>query len=461
MAYIRTHDTKQTSRGKVVKRYEVVYRAKVRERGQAATRLRQETYTTREAAEARRDELNSHRHHAHATDPSEQRRRGARSLDDYATDWIAAQRIKVASGNLKERTLDEYGKLFYRYVSPGLGHLPIAAITPAQLEQLIADLATGARRRGGGDLNPKTVKHAWHVTRQVFAYGMRHDALVSNPVDRVDFSGNRATGDRERFAPHPLTAEQIAELSAALAGNRPGPDGKPLPAYPVYALMVEFMAYTGLRASEVAGLEIRDLSFAPVPAGSPMKCMVRIERTKARRGGEWLTGTPKSARSRRTVPLPGWLAAKMADYLAHHHPKASEPTAPLWPGRTNAGGHRDGRSAGRGARRPTVFDFSEPIDLSTFSRRIFAPALAAVGLPVTTQAKDGSAAIQGVRLHDLRHSAAVAWLTAGVQVAQVSRWLGHAQPTITLNVYGDWVPDSFDNPLPEPQARNVVAPLHG
>jgi hypothetical protein len=61
VAYIRTHDTKQTSRGKVVKRYEVVYRAKVREHGRAVTRLRQETYITREAAEARRDELNSHR----------------------------------------------------------------------------------------------------------------------------------------------------------------------------------------------------------------------------------------------------------------------------------------------------------------------------------------------------------------------------------------------------------------
>ena len=154
MAYVRTHDTKQTSRGKVVKRCEVVYRAKVREHGQAVTRLRQETYTTREAAEARRDELNSHRHHAHATDPSEQRRRGARSLDEYAADRIAAQRIKVASGKLKERTLDEYAKLFDRYVSPELGHLPIAAITPAQLEKLIADLATGARRRGGGDLHP-------------------------------------------------------------------------------------------------------------------------------------------------------------------------------------------------------------------------------------------------------------------------------------------------------------------
>jgi integrase len=50
---------------------------------------------------------------------------------------------------------------------------------------------------------------------------------------------------------------------------------------------------------------------------------------------------------------------------------------------------------------------------------------------------------------------------AGVQIAQVSRWLGHAQPTITLNVYGDWVPDNVDNPLPEPAPRNVVVPMHG
>jgi integrase len=52
-------------------------------------------------------------------------------------------------------------------------------------------------------------------------------------------------------------------------------------------------------------------------------------------------------------------------------------------------------------------------------------------------------------------------LTAGMQVAQVSRWLGHVQPTITLNVYGDWVPEMVENPLPEPAARKVVLPLHG
>ena len=118
--------------------------------------------------------------------------------------------------------------------------------------------------------------------------------------------------------------------------------------------MVEFAAYTGLRASELAGLEVADLVFAPVPVGAQPKCSVRVERTKvkSKRAGEgWIVGTPKSKRSRRTVPLPGWLAAKMADYLAHDHPRATEPDAPLWPGRAESGGpsRPTGRRVAHGA----------------------------------------------------------------------------------------------------------------
>jgi integrase len=103
--------------------------------------------------------------------------------------------VKVVNGQLKARTLGEYGRLLDCYVLPELGQVPIAAVTPAQLEQLIGELATDGKRRGGGDLHPRTVKHAWHVTRQVFRYAMRHDALAANPIDRVDYSANRATGD--------------------------------------------------------------------------------------------------------------------------------------------------------------------------------------------------------------------------------------------------------------------------
>ena len=65
---------------------------------------------------------------------------------------------------------------------------------------------------------------------------------------------------------------------------------------------------------------------------SPMRSSVRLQRTKTRRKAEWVTGTPKSKTSRRTVSLPPWLAARMADYLGEH-PRANEPTAPLWPRR--------------------------------------------------------------------------------------------------------------------------------
>jgi integrase len=127
----------------------------------------------------------------------------------------------------------------------------------------------------------------------------------------------------------------------------------------------------------------------------------------------------------------------------------------LWPGHASQAA-RAGRTVDEWR---TALDWSEPVELGTFYRYAFARALQAVALPVTRPARDDMPATQGVRLHDLRHSAAVAWLMSGVPVVQVSRWLGHAQPTITLNVYGDWVPETADNPLPEPVVRDVVVPL--
>ena len=150
MAHIRTHETKERSRGRPVKSYAVVYRAKLRtDDGRVVTRLRQETHATKAAAEARVAELNAHRH-SHTTDPAAQRKRGQRSLADWSADWLASQRVKVAGGQLKARTLHEYGRLLDRYILPELGHVPIAAVTPAQLEALIGELASAGRRRGGG-----------------------------------------------------------------------------------------------------------------------------------------------------------------------------------------------------------------------------------------------------------------------------------------------------------------------
>jgi integrase len=115
--------------------------------------------------------------------------------------------------------------------------------------------------------------------------------------------------------------------------------------------MVEFMAYTGLRAAEVSGLEVGDLVFAAGP-----RCSVNVRSTKDRKNCVWQTGTLKSRKSRRTVPLPPWLAERMADYLATDHPRANEPTVPLWPSRNNGGGYR-----AKGERYVVPLDWSQPL----------------------------------------------------------------------------------------------------
>ena len=69
--------------------------------------------------------------------------------------------------------------------------------------------------------------------------------------------------------------------------------------------------------------------------------------------------------------------------------------------------------------------------------------------------------VKDVRLHDLRHTAAVLWLTNGVHFIQVAKWLGHSSYVLTLTTYADYIPEvEVENPLTEPVAavaeKNVV-----
>ena len=148
----------------------------------------------------------------------------------------------------------------------------------------------------------------------------RHKAIASNPVDGVDFSGNSAKRHNSR---HPLTAEKVAAVATCVAER-----------YPVYGLLTLLSAYTGLRGKEIAGCEVGDLVFTGTRAH------IDVRRAKKRRAGEWATDTLKSAKSRRTVPLSGWLARRMRDYLDNTHAAADTPTASLWSNRALGGARR-------------------------------------------------------------------------------------------------------------------------
>ncbi len=58
-----------------------------------------------------------------------------------------------------------------------------------------------------------------------------------------------------------------------------------------------------------------------------------------------------------------------------------------------------------------------------------------------------------IRFHDLRHTAASLMLNNGVDVLVASQRLGHAHPSITLDVYGHLMP-SIQN-----EAANLIDTL--
>jgi integrase len=70
--------------------------------------------------------------------------------------------------------------------------------------------------------------------------------------------------------------------------------------------------------------------------------------------------------------------------------------------------------------------------------------------------------VLGIRLRDLRHTFATFQLSAGEAVLVGVKWLGHSTYTLTLDVYGDWIPkddDAAANSLPEPVAPAKPAAL--
>jgi integrase len=111
------------------------------------------------------------------------------------------------------------------------------------------------------------------------------------------------------------------------------------------------------------------------------------------------------------VPLPPWLATRLTAYLAGTHPAADTPSAVLWPRRLHA----------NHVIKPQL-DWSAPLDLNGLQSKI---------IPAT----------KGVRLHDLRHTAAVLWLTNGIHFIQVAKWLGHSSYVLTLTTHADSIPE--------------------
>jgi integrase len=118
--------------------------------------------------------------------------------------------------------------------------------------------------------------------------------------------------------------------------------------------------------------------------------------------GKLQIGPPKTRASRRTVGLPRAVVNAVAEHLA--------------PGGQPADFVFTGPQGG-------------PLRITSFRSRIWRPATKAAGL-------------EGLRIHDLRHTAVALWIAAGAGPKEVAVRAGHSSVSFTLDRYGHLYPES-------------------
>ncbi|MDP8905440.1 MAG: site-specific integrase [Chloroflexota bacterium] len=308
------------------------------------------------------------------------------TVGQYLEQWIERDRSRVRPSTWRSRETH-----IRVYLVPTLGRIPLGKLTPADVERALAGfiangrpVSTSRRGRPARPVSPLTARHIRATLRRALTEATRDGMVARN-----------AAGDASApYVAHKpvayLEAPVARRLLEATADTEYGP---------LYALA----ATTGLRLGELLGLRWPDVN---LEAGT-----LTVRQTLTRVAGNgWALAEPKSARSRRTIPLPSTARAALLRQQERQQ-AARTAVGDAWQA-------RDGLVFTDEAGRPC-----DPHRVSSAFHR----AREAAGIP-------------RVRLHDLRHTAATLMLAEGVPLAVISEWLGHAGIAITASHYAAVVP---------------------
>lgn len=317
-------------------------------------------------AEAVRDKLNEAGERIKEDAPVHD---SSQKLSDWLTHWY---HTALEASSRKQSTKVLYRNLATKHLSPApLGATPLDRLRKTRVDALVVRL----RRQ---KLSVSTVRQVYTVLRAALADAVLDGLMARNPCTLV-----KRPGVRRREARH-LDASTVAAVLKAAKSLR-------------YRSALVLIAATGIRRGEALGLSWEHVS---LKEGS-----LKVAATLGRVGKELALTEPKSARSRRTIPLSPAIVALLK---AQRVNQAAE--------RLHAGD--------RWTNTGLVFTtaFGGPVDPRNLLRAVEVAA--------------AKAGVEGVGVHTLRHSAAVAWLESGVHIKAVADLLGHSSISITGDVYG-------------------------
>ncbi len=372
---IKKVDVKNRRTGKVEVRYELVVDAGKDPLTGKRRQVRRRFKTEKEAREGL-----SKVSHLAVTDAFIPRK--TVTVEDLCADWLASLH------NARATTVNAY-RFSLAPLRERHGDLPAQKLTRPQLDRLLTDLKEGGMKTAKG--NPRRVWASRSLNKAVDAWR----SVLDYGVERRDLSHNVAAGmkkvQRVRREMDTYTPEEIREVLKLADTDRNG--------------HLWYLALSGLRRGEIAGLRWSDIDFD--------RGELTIENNRVAAGaGKVLEHAPKTLSSRRTLPLDAGLLGVLRRASARY---ARERLAM---------GHCHVDSG-----YVAVSEVGEAYTPDTLTR-LWRKHVERAGVRV-------------IRLHDARHSCGTAMHLRGVPLAVIAKWLGHADASITARIYAHSQPDAL------------------
>lgn len=296
------------------------------------------------------------------------------SVAQFLTDWLE----NTARSSVRPSTFGSYEMLCRVHIMPRLGSIPLARLSPQDVQRFQNDMLLAPHHRAKGRaIASGTVLNARRVLGRALQQAAEWEMIPRNPVRQVH--GPHVTRKEGR----PLDAAQARGFMSLVAGDR------------LEALYTVALAL-GLRRGEALGLQWSDVDFDTAK--------LHVRRALVRVGSRVELQDVKTKQSRRTLSLPLFATRTLLKHRRRQQGE-HEAAANLWVGGDYV----------------FTTPFGEHLDPQG-TTKLFQRKLEAAGLPHQ-------------RFHDLRHACASLLLLQGVDINVVKEILGHSTIVITANLY--------------------------
>lgn len=299
--------------------------------------------------------------------------------------FVEEWRNKYANKHLGFKTLYTYDSNLKTRILPYFQHLRLEEIKPLHivnfLDQLEREGSRGDKKSGG--LTSGTIEIHHRILKNILKRAVEWRIIKRNPVSDVQ---------KPKVHSKEIIPYNEAEVEQMLRALQQEPYH--------WRVMITLALTSGLRRSELLGLEWKHLDFS---TGVLDVSQTMIHALK----GRVIVKQPKTKKSVRKVALPSSMLKELKEYYAYRMQEQNK-IGDAWRGGewSFMFSHADGQPFHH--ERPYLW-FRQFVKKNGF---------------------------RYIRFHDLRHTSATILINQGVHAKIISERLGHGSITTTMNIYG-------------------------